>query len=428
MKFYEIAKAALERGLTVCPVHPNEKRGVLWNQYKHPATTRSEITQLDKDFGDYGVGVVGKCELGHVVFWDVDSDGVKEKFERDTGTSLPATHVVQSQPLKKPWKQHWYFRHTHYSVSRLGREINVKDWNAAPDERGIQPTLFDLKGAGRGGYVIAEGSRHLKGETYTGNGIEHYAPIPDALVDWILKEQTHARSEAAKWRERRKREVADTGNPATDKPLTEDYIKGWIKSRVGSLHRLSIRKKNMLRLVTEMIEDAFKDGKRIAKEQQDRIRREIADKNYKMGDPTFAVKQKDADRRPVDVTQSPVTIRHDIIELVVNHLPNEITTSAARKAVEKELKRRKCEIGLPDDKTGRRVLSRALRAAGYRVKGCLGNDRVWVQAWQTVKKDIRDNTHPCISSDADATLDTRYKKVATSETSDQTLTDATSRR
>jgi hypothetical protein len=75
------------------------------------------------------------------------------------------------------------------------------------------------------------------------------------LVDWILKEQTHARSEVAKWRERKKREAADTGNAATDKPLTEDYIKGWIKSRVGSLHRLGVRKRNMLRLVTEMIED-----------------------------------------------------------------------------------------------------------------------------------------------------------------------------
>src|SRR5438552_3115131 len=48
--YFKIASRQISRGFAVAPVHPNEKHGVLWNQYSHPATTLSEVIQHAKDF------------------------------------------------------------------------------------------------------------------------------------------------------------------------------------------------------------------------------------------------------------------------------------------------------------------------------------------------------------------------------------------
>jgi len=41
--FLAVATAAHNRGFPVCPVHPAEKRGVFWAQYKHPAKNLSAL-------------------------------------------------------------------------------------------------------------------------------------------------------------------------------------------------------------------------------------------------------------------------------------------------------------------------------------------------------------------------------------------------
>ena len=128
--YLDIATAQLPRGLKVVPVHPHEKRGVLWNQYSHPATTVSEIMQHSKDFPDFNVGVIGRRGVGNHLFLDIDANGVSNKIESETGRPLPLTFTVQSRPLQKPWKRHYYFRQTEYSFKQFGgknsKEINVK--------------------------------------------------------------------------------------------------------------------------------------------------------------------------------------------------------------------------------------------------------------------------------------------------------------
>src|SRR6266478_4256006 len=100
-------------------VHPNEKHGVLWNQYSHPATTLSEVIQHSKDFPDYNVAVSSHRGVGNLFFWDVDCAGVIDQAERETGQIIPPTFTVQSRPQSAPWKQHRYFRGTPYSLERL---------------------------------------------------------------------------------------------------------------------------------------------------------------------------------------------------------------------------------------------------------------------------------------------------------------------
>src|SRR5438132_7820864 len=142
--YLKIAQRQLDRGLKVVPVDPFKKSGVLWNQYIHPADTKSEIRQHAKDFPEFNVGVVGRRGIGNHVFLDIDAKGVLEKIEAETGQVMPETFTVQSRPLSKPWKRHYYFTQTEYSFRKFKKETNVKNLTRT-NSKGQHPTLYDLK-------------------------------------------------------------------------------------------------------------------------------------------------------------------------------------------------------------------------------------------------------------------------------------------
>lgn len=83
-KYLEVATTQLDRGFKVVPVHPLTKCGVLWNQYRNPATTLSEVQQHAKDFPTHNVGVVSVRGVDNHCFLDIDADGVVERIERET--------------------------------------------------------------------------------------------------------------------------------------------------------------------------------------------------------------------------------------------------------------------------------------------------------------------------------------------------------
>jgi hypothetical protein len=122
-----IATEALNRGFRITPVHPMEKRGVLYNWNRQPTTTLSEVLQHAKDFPNHNVGIVGRRGVANHCFLDVDADGVVERIEHATGQEMPLTYAVCSRPQSASWKRHFYFKQTSYSVSRLKKEANRKD-------------------------------------------------------------------------------------------------------------------------------------------------------------------------------------------------------------------------------------------------------------------------------------------------------------
>ena len=385
--FLEIATRALSRGLRICPVHPSEKRGVLHNQFTHPATTLSEVNQLAKDFSTYGVGAVGKCRRDGFVIFDTDAPGVVERFTSETGTTLPETYTVNSQPKNKPWKRHFYFQHTAYSYEKFGgtkaREIRLRDLSQPPVD-GKYPGLFDVIGSGKGGFVVAEGSRHPKGETYTGNGVLTIAPIPDALVDWILKERDDYRAESARLRERLKREM--TNAVASGKQIKTDYVRMLIKSRVCSFASLGIRKSKIVRLVQDQIIDYFEDGERLARELEPKIKKEVDSPNVRWGRPREDMIPRQPTREEVIKgllkPPDPRTVRHQTIFLAVGSIrvdhKGTIKTSHARDIVNKALTQgRTRQRPLPQGNAGSQALSRALKEAGFESAGYAGNDRLW---------------------------------------------------
>jgi bifunctional DNA primase/polymerase-like protein len=124
--YVAIATEALNRGFRITPVHPMEKRGVLYNWNRQPTTTLSEVLQQAKDFPNHNVGIVGRNGIGNHCFLDIDAEGVFERIE-ETGQKMPVTYTVCSRPQTAPWKKHFYFKQTSYSVSRLRKEANRKD-------------------------------------------------------------------------------------------------------------------------------------------------------------------------------------------------------------------------------------------------------------------------------------------------------------
>ena len=144
---------------------------------------------------------------------------------------------------------------------------------AVPDKNGnpSHPTLFDLKGIGGGGYVVAPGSVRANGEVYTVIDGLPVTDVPDWLGDWLAKEVT-------KWNSARRREQQEhaakvaqlsrteqsalqkAGNPSGFKyPASEIFpFMNW---RAAILARNAISKKNIRRQIIEEINRDFAGGK-----------------------------------------------------------------------------------------------------------------------------------------------------------------------
>jgi len=294
--YFKIASRQIARGFSVAPVHPNEKHGVLWNQYSHPATTLSEVIQHAKDYPNYNVAISSHRGVGKLFFWDVDSAGVVEQVEAETGQIIPATFTVQSRPESAPYKQHRYLRSTPYSFERFGgwksKEVNVKDLNETNGE-GKHPTKYDLKGIGRGGYVVSEGSRHPNGEIYTIMNDSPSIDVPDWLVDWFITDIGKYRHDAAVERERNKKILAEASQTRSHDPNDPDpndatkvmpeKVDAFLKSRCGDLAIRGTRRDDIVLILKHQLQDHTSLSKEGQKNYYHRIHDLAFDPNLKIG-------------------------------------------------------------------------------------------------------------------------------------------------
>ncbi len=258
--YLSIATAAIERGFKVTPVSPAEKRGVLPRWNRHPSTNLSEIMQHAKDYPTHNVGVVGRRGIGNEMFLDVDAEGVLEQIEREAGHRMPSTYTVASRPQSAPWKRHYYFKQTAYSVQAFCTETNVKDLTLLKD--GKHPTRYDLKGVGGGGLVVAAGSVRADGEVYAVIHDAPVMPVPDWLVDWLCKDTHKYKSQLARARAKEftrikeaQLEAATNGAKVMKHVVSQDGVHDFLSSRAGSLARLGTRRSSIERMLGEQAED-----------------------------------------------------------------------------------------------------------------------------------------------------------------------------
>jgi len=378
--FLAVATAAINRGFAVTPVHPLEKRGVFWGQYRHPAKNLWEVTQHAKDYPNHNVGIVSRRGVGNLAFLDIDADGVIERIEAETGEKLPLTYTVQSRPQSASFKKHFYFRQTEYSFNAFGRhkskEINVKDLSV----EGKQPTLFDLKGVGAGGLVVAAGSIRESGETYTDNGDVPIAPFPNWLVNWVLKERDRYRSDAARLREKVKAQLMTAVQPGGTL-VSKDHIRTAIKSRVGTFASLGVRRKTIERLVKEQIEDFIQDGPAAAAAYKEFIHEEAVNPKLRIGRLRTELLPKLPPRTMITTTPDGSLIiemsprRHEVMKEAIKTFPNRLKTSEVRFRLTKALSKQ--GFKLTGAKADDRAITRAMRRAGYSVTGRAGSEQVW---------------------------------------------------
>ncbi len=293
-RYYSIAMPMLEKGFTVWPVKPEpEKTGEFgWNTQAYYA---DEIVHrcLARKFPNHNAAVISKRGIGNLMFLDIDSPGVLERIEQETGQKISGiTFSVCSRPQSAPYKRHFYFRQTARSV-KWKTENNVRDISKwAPDKNGnsIHPTLFDVKGVGGGGYVVAAGSVRANGEVYTVIDDLPVIDVPDWLVDWLSKEITSWNSAKRKEQHEHAARVEalskseqtalrKAGDPAGFRyPASEIFpFMNW---RAAILARNAVSKKNIARQIVEELNRDFAGGKEFtaSSDGKTKIRRMVASK------------------------------------------------------------------------------------------------------------------------------------------------------
>ena len=192
--FLRIALAARARGFGVTPLR--DKRPFLHAWNRNPLTTETEIRIAAKEYPKCDVGLVLNRKVGEPFVVDIDSPGVIERMEQETGKTLPETYTVLTKPRSAYHKRHIFFRHTRYSDSVFDKNVNAGE--------------YDLIGIGtRALQVVSEGCvRPDTGEVRTGNGLP-IADCPDWLADWLVSDSKHLKNERSASERRRRAEVRE---------------------------------------------------------------------------------------------------------------------------------------------------------------------------------------------------------------------------
>jgi hypothetical protein len=377
-RYYNIAMPMLRKGFTVWPVKPEpEKCGEFgWNTQAHYA---DEIVHrcLAKKFPNHNAGVISKRGIGNLMFLDIDSPGVLERLEEETGQQISGTTLsVCSRPQSAPYKRHFYFRQTDYSV-KWKTENNVRDvTKLVPDKNGnpIHPTLFDVKGVGGGGYVVAPGSVRANGEVYTVIDDLPVIDVPDWLVDWLAKEITS-------WNSARRKEQVEhatkvtalskseqsalqkAGDPSGFKyPASEIF--SFMNWRAAILASNAVSRKNIQRQIVEEINRDFAGGKAFTASEngQEKIRGMVASK--KLGTLHWdwvGPKRKTILRDGLRFTVP--TSRHSILVAAMRRFPKSVAATDGYQRLQKAL------VGtgfqLIKGKAAEKAVAQVRKAVGY---------------------------------------------------------------
>jgi hypothetical protein len=301
---FAIATDLIKRGFPISFVNPNTKQGVTgWKRRWRPGANGKSnngtlclsllalkhVLQEHPEFAHYNVSVIGYCRtrddheglpVGELLILDIDGEGVLEQIlAENPGNGWPSGYTVCSRPNTKPYKKHYYFRHTPHSIAMfkaLGIELSVtgrKERRAVevsairdltrPKVDGLHPNRYDLKGSGDGGFVVAAGSVHASGEMYKCINDGPVPDLPDWLVNWFCDDIRKYRFED---RQRRKAEEANVlkseasesipeSTPESEQVEVDRRRRRLLLSRAGSLASLGVRRKSIQRVLRELAED-----------------------------------------------------------------------------------------------------------------------------------------------------------------------------
>jgi hypothetical protein len=400
--YVTIATTAIDRGFKVTPVHPLEKRAVLHNWNRNPTTTLSEVLQHAKDFPTHNVGIVGRRGIGNDCFLDVDADGVVKQIEEETGQTIPLTYTVCSRPHTAPWKMHYYFKQTRYSVARLRKEANRKDttkW-VTSENTGLlmHPTQYDLKGVGGGGLVVAAGSVRKDGEVYTVINDVAVVDIPDWLVNWLVEDLATYRSACAKERHEHAataaaipedvRAVRQGMGDESAFDISEADIYLFINWRAFQFAAMGMEGKILEKVLVQQVEKFCAGGKKFVVSDTGRrqIHKAAVNKRLRVGNASFfnrlGQKKRGTLSGGLKVFVPPPT-RKSLLVAAMKGFPDTVTVEDGYRSLQRALAGTCFKV---DSKTkaGQKAVREARRDAGFHTKQTS-------EGWMWVRRRSRDD-------------------------------------
>lgn len=378
-RYYKIATPMLEKGFTVWPVKPEpEKAGEFgWNNQSYYADEPTHRC-LALKFPDHNAAVVSRRGIGNLMFLDIDADGVLEKVEEETGQQISGiTFSVCSRPQSATYKRHLYFRQTRYSINKWKRENNVRDitkWVSDKNNDPIHPTLFDVKGVGGGGYVVAPGSVRANGEVYTVIDDLPVIDVPDWLVDWLVTQITvwnsakrmeqmeHAAKVGAL--SRAEQSVLQKANDPSGFKYPASEIYPFMNWRAAILASNAVNKEYIQRQVIDEINRDFAGGKAYtgSEEGKAKIRSMVASKRLGIVHWDWVGPKKKTALTEGTKIVAPQT-RHSILVAAMRKFPSSISSSDGYQRLQNAL------IGtgfqLAKGPAAEKAVSQVRKAAGY---------------------------------------------------------------
>jgi hypothetical protein len=390
--YLAVARAAHKMGFDTTPVEAGCKKPRLKRFNTHPAKTLSQAWQHAHDYPHDDVGLVSRRGVNRVCWLDIDYKTVEDMMLKETGHRLPRTLTTSSRPTTAPWKKHYCFRQTPYSLSKWRTEMTgIRDYSIV--ENGEVPNLFDMKGVGGGGFVVAAGccrqTEHPKGsgkyvtEYYTLTDRSGIVDVPDWLVDWVLArwrqfnrdraersaaeaEKRHAaqvnaaqtmigqRVEAFKFDETKETLSIDCKRGGL---VPKEFRNGFMKSVAGELATRGILKPNigkMLMVIADQCESAqeYKESSAI----------QGILNGLRVGNVWISRKQWQHSEVSHDMPHDKVPDLRATLKTAAKELPwyrGDLTSEFVRTKLEEAARKLGCVIGSPE--RFRQTLSRAMR-------------------------------------------------------------------
>jgi hypothetical protein len=205
------------------------------------------------------VCVYAEQREGGLLFLDKDGAiNLREKYERETGKPFPKTLLVRSSaiPNTKVSKGHWYFHQTPKTIALSGNIPESKTGG-----------VFSLRVHNQ--YVASIGSLHPDtGQPYT--IVEDYSviPMPDDLLDWLLKQVVE--------------EKAANGD-AERRLLTYGQLHGAYVAEAGRLLRTGYDPEKIPELVLDWLRDNVEESVVIDENKVLKETKDVAER-YKRGE------------------------------------------------------------------------------------------------------------------------------------------------
>jgi hypothetical protein len=387
--YLSVALPLYRRGFAVWNISKkSDKAGASgWNSLAYEASENLHRFIAGK-YPDANACVISHRGVGNPLVLDIDADGVIERIERETGHKLPATYTVATRPRTAPFKRHYYFLQTEYSVASFDGEMNgiFRDLSRTETKDGqqVHPNMLDVKGCGGGGFVVAAGSirkpddKCPEGDVYTCVDDSDIVPIPDWLVKWL--KDTRAAIEQAGRDAQKKRDMVNASRTPEERKRLQDAgdesafnvpyenIFGFLTSRAKTFAASGIDAELRERCLMEQLVRECAGSSKWLELHPERVHKIAYDPTLILGNSNAFKKVAKKSVKPRGlVIKAPPPKRQSVIVETMNRFPDEIGSAEGWKQLIESCKR--AEFVLSKDGAGYKAVSLALGKAGFKVDG-----------------------------------------------------------